>query len=169
MIENQALASLAPYIAWNNAFTPTELEAIIAIGDRLALEEAGFGIDTAYNSDILITRMAGFRRTPETETIYRKVEMLVRGINDSVYQFGLIGFSEPFQYTVYKGDQGGHYDGHVDQGLLQVNRKLSFSLQLSDPDAYEVCNLELLTCNEIAAAPRARGTPIPFRPMPCIG
>ena len=162
MIENPAAAALGPYVALNNAFSPAEVDQIVAIGDRLVLEPAAIGTDTVHNRNIRITRTAFFSRNPQTEPIYRKMEMLVRRINEQVYQFDLTGFSENFQYTVYEGHEGGHYDWHVDQGLLQVNRKLSFSLQLSAPEEYEGCDLELFTSTDPARAPRARGTLIAF-------
>ena len=153
---------MAPFVAWNNAFTPSEVDRIVEIGDRLVLEKAGIGIAGGHNDDIRITRMAGFSRTPEAEPIYKKAEYLIQALNQRVYQFDITDFSEDFQYTVYEGSEGGHYDWHVDQGLVQVNRKLSFSLQLSEPEDYDGCDLELFTSNEIAKAPRQRGTLIAF-------
>ena len=162
MLENPATAALGPYVALNNAFTPAEVDQIVALGDALVLNPAAIGREGVQNRNIRVTRTATFWRKPETEPVYRKMEMLAQRINEEVYRFDLTGFSEDFQYTVYEGHEGGHYDWHVDQGLLQVNRKLSFSLQLSDENAYQGCDLELFTSTEIQKAPRRRGTLIAF-------
>ena len=74
----------------------------------------------------------------------------------------LRGFSEDFQYTVYHGSDGGHYDWHVDLGDLARLRKLSLSLQLTDPSEYEGCELQIHDGRRVETAPRERGTVIVF-------
>ena len=81
---------------------------------------------------------------------------------ERTYQFDLSGFSENFQYTIYHGTEGGHYDWHVDQGPLHVRRKLSLSLQVSHSSQYEGCDLQFYAGNKIETAPRERGTIIAF-------
>src|SRR3569833_1892825 len=134
MIENPAAAALGPYVALNNAFTPAEVDQIVAIGDRLVLEPAAIGTDTVHNRNIRITRTAFFSRNPQTEPIYRKMEMLVRRINEQVYQFDLTGFSENFQYTVYEGHEGGHYDGRGGRGRGRGGRGRAGARRRSAPE-----------------------------------
>lgn len=70
------------------------------------------------------------------------------------------------QYTQYK--EGQFYTWHNDAGISNMNdnemiRKLSFVLQLSDPDDYEGGNLQLLDESGTSyIAPRQRGTMILF-------
>jgi PKHD-type hydroxylase len=87
---------------------------------------------------------------------------VIRTLNDKVWQFDLRGFSEDFQYTVYHGSEGGHYDWHVDLGDLAKLRKLSLSLQLTDASAYEGCELQIHDGRRVETAPRERGTVIVF-------
>ena len=72
------------------------------------------------------------------------------------------GALEDFQFTVYHASEGGHYDWHIDWGLAQVQRKLSASLQLSDPAQYEGCDLQFQGMRQVEAAPRDRGAVIVF-------
>jgi len=74
---------------------------------------------------------------------------------------------ESLQYTRYSKDM--YYNWHIDAGLTELSddkpfiRKLSFSLQLSDPDDYEGGNVVLI--NEHGkkyVTPRQRGTIVLF-------
>jgi len=145
-----------------NVFTPEEMDRIEAYGDALQAQAAGVsGVARPANAAIRVTRTAWIKPTPETQWFFLRMEQAVRHLNAQVYQFDLTGFSEPFQYTVYHAEEGGHYDWHTDYGRLFA-RKLSFSLQLSDPAAYEGGELQTHGGNEITTAPKARGTLVAF-------
>jgi PKHD-type hydroxylase len=83
-------------------------------------------------------------------------------LNNMAYKFDLRGFAERFQYSVYRDSDGGHYNWHVDQGPLAVRRKLSLTLQLTDPARYEGGDLQMHAGNQIETAPRDRGMLIAF-------
>lgn len=166
------------FAVWENAFSPDELAQIEAYGDRLTADEAtvaSTSSDGEVRDDIRITRTAWLNPAPETKWIYDRMQRVIRTLNDRVYQFELSGFSENLQYTVYDGQEGGRYDWHVDQGrVLKTRRKLSISVQLSDPSLYEGCDLQFHAGNKIEVAPRDRGAVIAFpsyvlhRVTPCI-
>jgi PKHD-type hydroxylase len=124
--------------------------------------------------EIRITRTAWLAPGPETKWIYDRIQRVARALNERVYQFELSGFSENLQYTVYHGSEGGYYGWHVDQGPLRNRRKLSLSVQLTDPALYEGCDLEFQGGHKIETAPRDRGAVIAFpsyvlhRVTPCI-
>lgn len=163
MNEETRLATLT-FAAWADAFSPEEMDRIEAHGDRLTQEKATiFGApEEAAFDKVRITRTAWIAPGPDTKWIYDRMQGVVRALNDRTYQFDLRGFSENFQYTIYHGTEGGHYDWHVDQGALHVQRKLSLSLQLSDSSQYEGCDLQFYAGNKIETAPRERGTVIAF-------
>lgn len=154
------------FAVWANAFSPAELDMIEAYGDRLAIGEATVGTDDApagkVRGDIRITQNAWMAHTPESKWIYDRIQGVARALNDKVYQFALSGFSEHLQYAIYNGTEGGHYDWHVDQGPHGTRRKLSISVQLSDPARYEGCDLQFHARSRIETAPRERGTVIAF-------
>ena len=166
------------FVVWANAFSLAELDRIEAYGDRLAVEAATVASETpdgAVRGEIRITRTAWLFPNPETKWIYDRIQGVARALNDRVYQFALSGFSENFQYTVYHGSEGGYYGWHVDQGPLKARRKLSISVQLTDPSHYEGCDLQFQGGNKIETAPRDRGAVIAFpsyvlhRVTPCSG
>ncbi|HWU54947.1 MAG TPA: 2OG-Fe(II) oxygenase [Rhizomicrobium sp.] len=170
--------STASFAFGSNAFTPAELDRIEAYGDRLSAEEATIAStpsDNIVRGEVRVTRTAWLSPTPEARWIYDRLQRVARTLNDSIYQFDLSGFSENLQFTVYHGAEGGHYDWHVDQGPLRVRRKLSLSLQLTDPGQYEGCDLQFQAGNRIETAPRERGAVIAFpsyvlhRVTPCTG
>jgi PKHD-type hydroxylase len=153
------------FVIWANAFSPVELELIDAYGDRLTAEKATVASDTPdglVRGDIRVTQTAWMAPGPESKWIYDRIQGVARALNDRVYQFAISGFSEHLQYTVYHGAEGGRYDWHVDQGPLRTRRKLSISVQLSDPSQYEGCDLQFHAGNQIETAPRERGTVIAF-------
>ena len=150
---------------------------IEAYGDRLTAEAATVFSDTpegAVQGEVRITQTAWIPPCAESKWIYTRMQGVARALNDRVYQFDLSGFSDNLQYTIYHGAEGGHYDWHVDQGPLKTRRKLSLSLQLTDPSRYEGCNLQFQAGNKIETAPRDRGAVIAFpsyvlhRVTPCL-
>ena len=162
--EDNALATQT-FTAWADAFTPAELDAIEAYGDSLAPDQAVVLAETPageIQNRIRITQTAWLAQNAATKWIYDRVQAVVRKLNDASYRYDLRGFSENFQYTVYRDTEGGHYDWHVDQGPLAVQRKLSVSVQLSHGHAYEGCDLQFVAGNKTETGPRERGTVIAF-------
>ncbi len=84
-----------------------------------------------------------------------------RSINQQAYGFDLEAL-EPLQYTVYLAGEGSHYGWHVDHGRTPRRRKLSLVLQLSHPEDYEGCELQIYASTQVDTAPRTRGTLIAF-------
>jgi PKHD-type hydroxylase len=166
MTEQNRLATQT-FTAWADAFTPAELDALIAYGDRLAQDKAslvGVPVDqqTEEFDKIRITRTAWIEQLPETKWLYDRLQGVIRTLNEQSYGFDLRGFSEHLQYTVYNGSEGGHYEWHVDHGPIHVQRKLSVSVQLTDPATYEGCDLEFCAGTKVEKGPRERGTVIAF-------
>jgi PKHD-type hydroxylase len=153
-------------VSWQGLFTPAELDAITRHGDSLAVEKAELAAaGTGYDA-IRKTLVAWVARNPETEFFYRRLEEAVLAINARYFRFDLSGLAT-FQYALYGGPEGGHFDWHKDYGRdaaapQQEPRKLTLSLQLSDPSDYEGCELQVRGGNQIDVAPKARGTLVCF-------
>tara|TARA_B100001029_G_scaffold27942_1_gene20243 strand:- start:386 stop:997 length:612 start_codon:yes stop_codon:yes gene_type:complete len=78
--------------------------------------------------------------------VYNYVSKLVRSINDDVWNFSIKGW-EAFQYGVYDEEYLGHYDWHMDISARQIEglqRKVSFSIGLTDKDSYEGGDLDFM-------------------------
>lgn len=165
MDEETRLSTLT-FTAWADAFSREEIERIVAYGDSLLPERTllpGLAPDqTASFDKVRITRTAWIERSAESKWLYDRMQGVAQSLNDQTYQYDLRGFSENFQYTVYHGTEGGHYDWHVDHGPLHVQRKLSMTVQLSDPAAYQGCDLQFCASGNVETAPRERGTVVAF-------
>lgn len=107
-------------------------------------------------------RMAWLDRDDRYGWLFDLIQGFVEVGNDKYYQFDILGF-EPLQYTAYDSLDD-HYELHIDCGKNigrdgRYHRKLSFSIQLSDPESYEGGNLELFYANEsFIQAPREQGS-----------
>jgi PKHD-type hydroxylase len=161
--KSSPIAIGGPLIVWLDAFTPAELDRIEAYGDGLAPMRA----ELAGRSDIpghkRITRVAWMERNAQTEWLYARLQEIVLRLNSEFYKYDLYGLVEAFQYTVYEGSEGGHYNWHVDLGNKTAEpRKISLSLQLTDPSRYEGCRLVLEAGDGPYIAEAARGTVIGF-------
>jgi predicted 2-oxoglutarate/Fe(II)-dependent dioxygenase YbiX len=155
----------ATCIICENVFTPAELDRIERHGDSLhrqAAALAGEGWEKNGGARIRVTQTAPMPPAPDIAWVYDRMQAIIRKVNQQVYQFDLQGFKEAFQYTIYHGAEGGHYDWHIDWGPNRVQRKLSASVQLSDPGQYEGCDLQFHGVREIETAPRDRGAVIVF-------
>ena len=114
----------ATCVICENVFAPAELDSIEHYGDSLDQQKASLaGEGRARDGGaarIRITRTAAMSLRPEVKWLYDRMQVIIRKVNWQVYQFDLHGFTEPFQYTVYHGAEGGHYDWHIDWGPHRV-------------------------------------------------
>jgi len=124
---------------WNTGiFTTEEIERIIVIGKRLSPKRALTG---GHGEDCLDHRrsfVSWIGANSETEWIFKKITDVVKQNNQQFWNFDLEKI-ERLQFTHYLSEENGTYNTHVDPIPWQLphNRKLSMSLQLSDPNDYE--------------------------------
>ncbi len=99
---------------------------------------------------------------PEFEWLYNRLGQAVERANNTYWQFNLYSMPEHIQYTEYY-DDGGHYNWHMDMGAGMLSaRKVSITVQLSDPNEYEGGNLQFMRGEYQEDAPRGLGTVIVF-------
>jgi PKHD-type hydroxylase len=152
---------LNTYAVLEDVFTPAELDAIEQLGDRLVQRQATIK-SGQLNAAIRVTRIAWITPEPEHRQLFARVGAAVQRLNAEFFRFDVKEL-EPMQYTVYQHSEGGHYGWHVDCGVNNpAPRKLSLSLQLSDPASYEGCDLQFQFGPAIDTAPRTRGALIAF-------
>lgn len=97
----------------------------------------------------------------EWHWLFQRLTDICQQINHQFWQFDLT-YIESLQYTEYHSPQG-HYDLHMDtisQGIH--NRKLSFTVQLTDPAEYQGGDLEFQTGRNLEPALRDRGAVLLF-------
>jgi len=152
---------------WNHAFTKEECEKIIKISKSYKLHAAGIfkkGNKTAVEKKVRETNVVFLGPSEETDFIFTKLTSLVLDLNQKFFNFDLWGLHEGLQFTNYVAP-GGKYYKHIDKGSPYSGRylrKLSFSLQLSDPKEYKGGDLNLYFSNKKTPLYKEQGVLIVF-------
>lgn len=98
---------------------------------------------------------------PENYWIFQRLTDAVNHINQQFWKFDL-DYIESLQFTQYL-EKGDCYHTHGDALYQSIHyRKLSFSVQLSDPESYEGGDLEFFDGTKYHASKRTKGSFIAF-------
>lgn len=141
--------------AWNSGiFTNSELDAIVAMGVNSELER---GVTFGANDVAIRDSFVQFLYPNEiTNWLFDRIAGIVMAMNERYFHFDLSSLEQGLQFTRYQAPSE-HYEWHVDRAPHSPCRKLSMSLQLSDPNDYSGGDLELWFGGEPSIAPRERG------------
>lgn len=150
------------FVTWDSAFTNEELDKLTAYAKTLKFENASTTNDKGDviipTDDVRESQVAWIGNNPDTGWIYDRMAFVARQLNAKFYNFDLYGFLEDMQYTIYHGEDNGHYTWHIDMSdSAPAARKLSLVLQLSDPSEYEGGDLQVLSAPEPQTIDRKKG------------
>ena len=147
------------YAFWNNAFTKEECQKIINIAKDKGLIKG----TTKGESDVRDSKISWLYPTDNMEWVFRKVTDITLNLNERFFKFDLFGLNEGFQFTNYEAPSG-KYGQHVDRSMNIPVRKLSISIQLTNPEEYEGGELKLYDGDDDKAniMDKAQGTLIIF-------
>ena len=134
-------------------FSPEECQQIINYGKSL---ECHAGTTLGDMQEVRKSNVSWIHPNASTDWIYDRVQDIILKLNEEYFKFHLIGFCEGFQFTEYKAPSG-YYSTHIDKWKDGPIRKLSLTIQLSDPAEYEGGNLELFFANDPVIAPKEQG------------
>jgi PKHD-type hydroxylase len=140
---------------WNDAFSKDECKEIIRLGESRILkparikekidndvikevkeEQQEFGVDKKIRDSKI-----GWIYPDDAHWIYERLSNAITNLNNDYFKFDLFGLIEGLQFTKYEAPSG-HYGAHIDKCFDGIIRKLSISVQLSDPKDYEGGDLE---------------------------
>jgi PKHD-type hydroxylase len=154
---------LVENFAWQaDLFSPEELDAIIRIGEQIETAKALTGGDLGVpNENIRKSGTAWMFPNEVTNWIFERLAHASLIMNGQYFGFKLTGMEQGLQFTTYEAP-GGHYEWHIDRGGQFGCRKLSLSVQLSDPDDYEGGELELWYGGEPTVIDKQRGMTVWF-------
>jgi PKHD-type hydroxylase len=156
--QDQSIDQTAHYVI-NEAFTQEELEWINNLQGWYPFQQATV---VGNNSDIRKSDIKWINPDERSFWVYEKITQFSQQANNKLWKFNLSSIIDSIQYTVYY-EGGGHYDWHVDIGPSTINhRKVSCTIQLSDPDEYEGGDLEIWTGGEFKTIERKQGCAILF-------
>lgn len=159
-------SSIVERWAYANIFDKGECEKIIEIGERQDQIEGGVG-GVSYDSPRVdkSIRKSNIAWLPsdssETDWIYSRCTDGIIFLNENYFQYDLIYFNmlQFSKYEAHDKEAGGFYEKHTDylydSGEI---RKLSFSIQLSDPNSYEGGDLIIYDRSSGSHVNRDQGT-----------
>lgn len=149
------------YAYWDNAFTKDECKFIIGMGNAQKQQRSVVNTtadSSAYeeNLEIRDSEVSWLYPCEDNKWVFRRLTDILVELNSRYFKFDIFGATEGFQFTKYVAPTG-HYGKHVDCGFNSPVRKLSFTLQLSDPNEYEGGDLRLYTDDKPTIANRKQG------------
>lgn len=138
---DQQEVDLQNWYYFSDGFSKEELDKIENDVSSLPYEEA---TTAAGKSEVRTSQIKWVPQTNDWWWLYEKLsDYAVQG-NNALWNFDLHQIPEKIQYTEYYGTENGHYDWHADIGPgLLSKRKISITVQLSEPDEYIGGDLEL--------------------------
>lgn len=143
------------------AFSEDECRRIIAIGNTLASAKPhAAGPGGLKRLTQRVCSVASIPRTTETAWIHDRLYGIADDLNRSIWKFEIAGLEAP-QFITYRFLN--HFARHMDSGVPQFSlRKLTISVQLSEPSVYGGGNLHVWARNKERRASRKRGEAMVF-------
>ena len=146
------------YAGWNPLLQPAQCDRIVKRFDKKLTDGTIFSDNKQQLKD-----------TRRSQVCWIPIQSSTRWLYDYIYNSAVLtnpwdvdirGFSEQFQYTVYRGEDQSFYDWHRDIGPDYNHRKLTISILLSDPSEFEGGEFELE--NQVITAFKKKGSAIIF-------
>lgn len=153
---------LDEYYFFTKPFSSKELQIIDKLISKYKLQlndgVITSGIDKSYRK----SKISWIPFNNESMWLYKKIGSLVNIANKELWDFDILGMSEMIQYGEYLSSENGHYDWHMDLGGKVINRKISVTIQLTDPKDYDGGELQFMTSKKITSAPKGKGVTVIF-------
>lgn len=155
------LDTLEDWAYMDNVFSPEECDKIKRIALAKKKEDGTVGANKVdpkvrKNSVVWINE-----RDKELNWMYERLAQTAMTLNEQFFKFDLFGFCEDMQFTEYK-TKGEFYSEHMDKVYNGISRKLSFVVQLTDPEEYEGCELKLNTGGKPIVMKKNQGSVFAF-------
>jgi hypothetical protein len=160
---------LPGYFGFNSGHMPElmltneECQRIIDLTNVFYSSPASVGVGTESKVDRAIRDAEIFllENDDENRWVFDKVIKAITLANNMYYDYDIAGITHGLQLIKYQhtdGESRGHYDWHIDAGNGPVStRKISATIQLSNPDDYQDCDLIVNNHGGILHASRERG------------
>ena len=144
----------------DNVFNPEECKKIIDYASTKEKEKAKVGkhkLIEKYRKN----KIVWLNEKDDLHWAYRKLTDASMSLNMQYFHFDLWGFAEDLQFTQYDAPDN-QYKAHVDKTYNDVIRKLSITVQLSDPNSYEGGELQIINSANKETMKKDQGTIIAF-------
>ena len=154
---NFYLDKVNSYAYCEKVFTKEECKKIIEIGKQKGLEKG----TTRSNNDLRSSKVSWLYPNDNLQFAYRKITDVVLNLNKKFFQFDIFGLNEGLQFTNYKAPSD-KYGKHIDRAYDFLVRKLSLSIQLTEPKEYEGGELILYEDEKGTEMKKEQGTLVLF-------
>ena len=128
------------YAFCDEVFTKEQCKAIIDIGKEHTTKAL---TKNERKDGYRDSEIAWLYPGKEYDWIFNRISEVIVNLNERFFGFDISGLHEGIQFTKYTAP-GGKYGRHIDCEVGGEVRKLSFTLQLSDPNEYEGGELSLI-------------------------
>ena len=144
-------------------FTPEECDAIINLSNDLypSTASVGGGKEGSIRKEIRSADIYNIEIEPRNKWVFDKLAKCIYVANAVHFDYEVSAVQHGMQLIHYYNNNGvaGHYDWHVDAGNGSVaTRKISFTVQLSNPNDYTGCDLEIMDHGGFVTGIRERGS-----------
>ena len=154
---NFYLDKVNTYAYWEKVFTKEECEKIIKFAKNKGLIKG----TTKDKTNVRESQICWLYSSDDLDWVFRKITDIVLNLNDRFFQFDLHGLNEGLQFTNYKAPSN-KYGKHIDRSFDTLIRKLSLSIQLTDPDEYKGGELFLYENEKGTEMKKEQGTLVLF-------
>lgn len=144
---------------WKKAFTVKECNLIVDMYKKNLTKAYVF--KASQTSKVRKSKIKWINPGKETDWIFKRLTDITTNLNDRFFQFDIDGLFEGLQYTNYTAP-GNYYGKHVDRGFNTKIRKLSISIQLTNPKKYTGGDLNLHFQNKPVTMSKEQGTLVIF-------
>ena len=141
---NFKLDKVHHYAFWNEAFTKEECQTIIDIAKKKGLIKGR----TNSNTDVRDSKISWLYPSDNMEWVFRRVTDIVLNLNKQFFNFDIFGLNK--------------YGKHIDKINNGLVRKLSLSVQLTEPKEYKGGELYLYGDEKGEEMKKEQGTLILF-------
>lgn len=149
------------FIVLESAILPHEIAMIRGRWKDEDAKKAEVSSEEKYDESLRKSKVIGLQDTQSNIWIYDRLLEIAKVFNQRHFQFDIDDFRETLQLARY--GEGDFFDWHLDfGGAGTAHRKLSLTVQLSDPDEYEGGDLQFMINNNVVSAPRDLGTIVIF-------
>ena len=132
------------YYYFKNMFSEQEVKNILFSVQSLPYENAKVSSGEP-SADIRKSQVKWIPENDDFSWVYQRMLEVALEANQKLWHFDIFN-SEMMQYTEYSDKDAGHYNWHQDLGPdILSHRKVSISVQLSDPVSYSGGDLQFWT------------------------
>ena len=135
------------YYYYKLTFTEKEIKNIFFQLQSIPFRQASV-LSGEPSSDIRVSNIKWIPKTEEWAWVYQRLMEIALEANQKLWHFDILNVEE-IQYTEYHAEESGHYNWHQDLGPnMYSHRKISISVQMSDPSTYSGGDLQFWTGGE---------------------